>query len=113
MEKTWDVNLGSIERIPAGQGLCYRVEGQRIAVFRTRDGDVRAIENTCPHAKGPLSEGLIGDGKVVCPLHGHSFDLTTGKGSALNESVRTFPVRVENGMLFIEYHSTPVEPAGV
>lgn len=109
MEKSWRVHLGSVEKIPLGQGLCYRVEGERIAVFRTRDGAVRAIENTCPHAKGPLSEGLIGNGKVVCPLHGHQFDLKTGQGSALNESVRTFPAWVEAGTLFIEYRPASVE----
>ncbi len=109
MEKSWRVSLGPIEKVPLGQGICYRVEDEGVAVFRARDGMVTAIENRCPHAGGPLSEGIIGNGKVVCPLHGHQFDLKTGAGSAQNESVRTFPAWVEKGILFIEYRPISVE----
>ncbi len=109
MEKTWKVKLGPVDVVPMGQGLCFQVEGEGIAVFRSRDGEVKAIENRCPHAKGPLSEGIIGNGKVVCPLHGHKFDLETGQGSEKTESVRTFPAWVENNTLFIEYRPLSVE----
>ncbi len=109
MEKSWRINLGPIEKVPLGQGLCYQVEEEGIAVFRSRDGLVTAIENRCPHSNGPLSEGIIGNGEVVCPLHGHKFDLKTGMGSAPNETVRTFPAWVEEGTLFIEYHPALVE----
>ncbi len=103
MNKIIRINLGPVEGIPMGQGHCFRIEGEDIAVFRGRDGSISAIENTCPHLKGPLAEGIIGDGKVVCPLHGHRFDLKTGKGSETPECVRTFEASLENGTIFIAY----------
>jgi len=79
MRTSYLVNLGNVNDIPLGQGACYIVKGAEIAVFRARDGKVSAIENRCPHRQGPLSEGVVGNGKVVCPLHGHKFDLASGK----------------------------------
>ena len=71
-------NLGSSQLIPPGEGRVYVVEGQSVAVFRTRSGRVYAVQAECPHRGGPLIDGLVGDGKVICPLHSFAFDLTTG-----------------------------------
>jgi nitrite reductase (NADH) small subunit len=71
--------LGPLERIPLGEGRRYRVGSEDVAVFRTRTGDVYAVQADCPHRRGPLADGLIGSGKVVCPLHGFTFDLATGE----------------------------------
>ena len=96
------VNLGVIDQIPAGQGRCFIINGQEIAVFRSRTGKIWAVSNRCPHRQGPLSEGVMGEGKVVCPLHGHKFDLATGQGSEPHECVATYPIRAENGHLILE-----------
>ena len=93
--------LGSVEQISLGQGRCFKIVGHEVAVFRCRDGRLLAVENCCPHRGGPLAEGIVGDGKVVCPLHGHKFDLTTGNGSEPRECVKTFKVWEENGHLKI------------
>jgi nitrite reductase (NADH) small subunit len=90
------INLGSIEKIPLGQGRSYIVDGQEIAVFRQRDGKLFATQNRCPHRNGPLSEGIVGANKVVCPLHAHKFDLGDGAGSEPGECVRVYQV-VESG----------------
>jgi nitrite reductase (NADH) small subunit len=87
------INLGSIEKIPVGQGRCYIVGSEEIAVFRQRDGRLFAVQNRCPHRQGPLAEGIMGAGKVICPLHSHKFDLDTGCGSEPHECVKTFSVR--------------------
>ena len=97
------VNLGSIERIALGQGLCFVVGNEEIAVFRTRGGQFFAVANRCPHRQGPLAEGVIGDSKVVCPLHGHKFDLTTGKGSEAHECVKSYRVWQDNNQIILEY----------
>ncbi|HXX93004.1 MAG TPA: nitrite reductase (NAD(P)H) small subunit [Planctomycetota bacterium] len=101
------VNLGSIEKIPPGQGFCFIVGGEEISVFRQRDGRLFATENRCPHRQGPLSEGLIGAGKVICPLHAHKFDLTTGQGPAPAECLRVFPVRESQGEIFLTVEARP------
>lgn len=96
-----DVKLGSIEKIPKGQGFCFIVGGEEIAVFRQRDGRLYASQNRCPHRQGPLSDGVIGAGKVICPLHAHKFDLCTGQGAEPNECVRTYPVHQVNGEIVL------------
>jgi nitrite reductase (NADH) small subunit len=94
--------LGNVETIPLGQGRCYVVGGQEIAVFRQRDGKVFATQNLCPHRQGPLSEGLVGNGKVICPLHAHHFDLETGAGGESSECVRTFAVEQADGKIALQ-----------
>ena len=95
------VNLGSLEKVPRGQGFCFLVSGQEIAVFRQRDGRLFATQNRCPHRQGPLSEGLIGSGKVLCPLHAHRFDLSSGEGPDPKECLRVYPVREVKGEIWI------------
>ena len=72
-------DLGSIDRIPPGEGQTFLVAGREIAVFRARGADaVRATQARCPHKAGLLADGIVGDGKVICPLHSYKFDLATG-----------------------------------
>ncbi|WP_018500846.1 Rieske (2Fe-2S) protein [Parafrankia discariae] len=64
--------------IPAGEGRAVVVGDEQVAVFRLRDGTLRALSAACPHRGGPLADGLIDDNVVVCPLHGLTYDLRTG-----------------------------------
>jgi nitrite reductase (NADH) small subunit len=73
------INLGSIESIPVGEGREYEVDGKSIAVFRARDARIYAVQTLCPHREGPLTDGIIGAGIVICPLHSYKFDLATGQ----------------------------------
>ena len=50
--------------IPPGQGVSFRLGTVEMAVFLSREGRFFAIENRCPHRQGPLSEGIVGGGKV-------------------------------------------------
>jgi nitrite reductase (NADH) small subunit len=95
------INLGSAAAIPMGQGRCYIVNGQEIAVFRQRDGRLFAAENRCPHRQGPLSEGIVGDGRVICPLHAHQFNLKTGTGSEAHECLSVYAVEEAEGKLML------------
>ena len=71
-------DLGPLDRIPLGEGRTFRVGERDVAVFRTRAG-VFATDAVCPHRTGRLADGLVGDGKVICPLHGFKFALATGQ----------------------------------
>jgi nitrite reductase (NADH) small subunit len=71
-------NLGQIVMIPEGEGRVYEIGRLAIAVFRTKEGKLYATQALCPHREGPLVDGIIGAGKVVCPLHSFKFDLETG-----------------------------------
>ena len=95
------VPLGPVEAIPLGQGRTYVVDGRAIAVFRQRDGQLFATQNACPHRGGPLADGIIGAGKVICPIHARQFDLTTGASVEGDYAVQTYPVRIEWGEIIL------------
>jgi nitrite reductase (NADH) small subunit len=89
-------DLGSIDRIPPGEGQTFVVAGREIAVFRVRGADeVHATQARCPHKAGLLADGILGDGKVICPLHSYKFDLATGTplGNACH-SLKTYRTEV-------------------
>jgi nitrite reductase (NADH) small subunit len=88
-------NLGSVALIPLGEGRMFAAGDVTIAVFRTRDGQVYATEPWCPHRGGPLADGIVATDRVLCPLHGYAFKLTTG--CAIRHecgSIETYPIRV-------------------
>lgn len=71
-------------------------------MFRTGDDHVFAIDDHCPHKGGPLSQGIVHGAAVTCPLHNWVISLETGKAQGADEGcVRTIPVKVEDGMLYI------------
>lgn len=87
--------------IPRGEARCFAVGRLRIAVFRQRDDTFFALENACPHQGGPLADGVIGAGMVVCPLHAHRFRLADGSGTDTKFRARSFPLEVRDGLLFL------------
>ncbi len=105
MAKTLDrvrpIDVGEINAIPMGQGRCYIVGTEEIALFRQRDGRLFAAQNRCPHRSGPLAEGLLGGNHVICPLHAHKFNLDTGKGTEPNECLRVYTVREVEGKILL------------
>jgi nitrite reductase (NADH) small subunit len=94
------MRLGRAEDIPMLEGRSVEVDGRRIAVFRTPDG-FRAIDNACPHAGGPLSDGIVADRCVTCPLHGLRFDLDSGASTDGSARVRTYSVVERDGELWL------------
>ena len=70
------------------------------------DGEYYAIEDRCSHDDGPLAEGDFdcAEGVAICPRHGANIDIRTGRALTLPavEPVRTFPVRVDDGMIKVK-----------
>jgi nitrite reductase (NADH) small subunit len=100
------VKLGPVDKVPPGQGLCFVVGEEQIAVFRQRDGKLFATQNLCPHKQGPLSEGLVGSGQVICPFHSHKFDLCTGQGPD-QEKLKVYAVKEKDGQLVLTLEPQP------
>lgn len=98
---TDQIDLGPLDFIPLGEGRTYTFGGKTIAVFRQRDRRLFATDNACPHKAGPLADGLVGSGKVICPLHMWKIDLETGQCLGEDGTVRTYPVRAANGRILI------------
>lgn len=63
--------------LPADRGLRVEIEGNAIALFRVGEA-VYAMEDVCPHAGIPLSDGVLEDCVVTCWAHGWPFDVRTG-----------------------------------
>ena len=101
------IEVGPLDLITPGHGRCIIVGDLQIAVFRSRDGRVFALDNVCPHRAGPRSEGIIGADlgsqleAVVCPFHSYKFSLHDGRGLDTEMHVRSYPAEVRDGRIFI------------
>lgn len=96
-----EYRLGPVGQIPLGEGRAFEVAGEQVAVFRKRDGVVRAVSAVCPHKGGPIADGQIDARVVLCPLHMNAFDLDTGCSTTGAAPLRSFPVRVEGEELLL------------
>ena len=96
------------EDVPENGGVCVKYKEEQIALFYfTRKNEWYATQNECPHRKQmALSRGMIGaqgdEPKIACPFHKKTFSLATGKCLSGDEcSIKTYAVKVEEGMVFI------------
>lgn len=102
MEPEW-LDIGPVTQLPALGARTLPVRGGvEIAIFRTAHGSVHALVNRCPHKHGPLSQGIVHDTSVTCPLHNWRISLLTGQ--ALGEDkgcVPVIPVKIDSGRILI------------
>jgi len=78
-----------------------------IALFNL-DGQIHALDNTCPHAGGPLGEGTIEGEHITCPWHGWKFHIPTGvcqKNPTPSLNVVSYDVQVVDGIIQISLPS--------
>ena len=74
-----------------------------IAVFRTDDDEVFALEDRCPHKGGPLSQGIVHGKKVTCPMHNWNIELDSGCAVAPDQGcAREFPVKLEGSRVWVD-----------
>jgi nitrite reductase/ring-hydroxylating ferredoxin subunit len=97
------VKVANTTDLSPGKAAAFDVGGERIAVFNV-DGTYYAIDDTCPHAGGPLSEGVVAQCKVTCPWHEADFDLKTGAvlSPPAFEGVKSYKVVVEGNEVKVE-----------
>lgn len=96
--------VGKASEFAEGQGRTVIVGGgKELAVFLYK-GDFFVLDNVCPHRGGPLGEGHLEDGEVVCPWHAWAFEVGSGRCRVLpgEADVATFPVKVEDGDVFAD-----------
>lgn len=97
------IDIAALDDIPRQGARVVKTPMGCVAVFRTADDQVFALEDRCPHKGGPLSEGIVHGTSVTCPLHGWVFDMTTGMAQGADEgSVRTFAARAEAGRVLLD-----------
>lgn len=103
-------NLGPVDQIPFGEGRAFGVDGEQVAVFRLRDGTLRALSAVCPHRGGPIADGTIDSQVVLCPLHQHAFSLDTGCSSTGAEPLGTYAVEIDREQnIILQSSQIPVD----
>ena len=106
------IAIGALTDIPQRGARCIETPEGKVAVFRTGDDCVFAIDDHCPHKGGPLSQGIVHGASVTCPLHNWVISLESGKAQGADEGcVRTIPVKVEDGQLYIALSERTVQAA--
>lgn len=106
------IEIGTLSDIPLRGARCLKTAIGRIAVFRTADDAVFAIDDRCPHKGGPLSQGIVHGAQVTCPLHNWVFSLETGSAQGADEgAVRTFALKREGEKLLIDASMIMAEAA--
>jgi NAD(P)H-dependent nitrite reductase small subunit len=87
------IKVAEVSALSPGQGCAVVAADRRLALFND-SGKFYAIDDTCPHEGGSLSEGLLHEGRVICPLHSWVFELATGRCPRdSHEPVNTYPTR--------------------
>ena len=97
------VAAGRLDALPLNRPVLREVAGRRLALVRTGD-TVHAVDDACPHAGGPLSEGAVLNGAIVCPYHTWMWDLGSGACVAGRQGTRVsvYPAGVEAGEVWVE-----------
>ncbi|MEM0922027.1 MAG: nitrite reductase small subunit NirD [Pseudomonadota bacterium] len=97
------IDIGALEDIPPRGARVVRTALGCVALFRTAQNEVFAIDDACPHKGGPLSEGIVHGKSVTCPLHNWVISLETGAVQGPDEGqVRSFAVRVAEGRIQLD-----------
>lgn len=96
------IEVGKIEDIPPLGARVVKNGDIDIAVFRNNKDEVFAVNDECPHRKGQLSQGIVHDKSVTCPLHNWKIDLTSGEAMGPDEGCTGhYQVKVEAGMIYL------------
>ena len=87
-----------------GQMRCVEVDGVPVLLAHAKDGNVYAVHNVCTHAYALLSEGRLRGHRLICPLHGASFDIRSGAvlGAPATEPLASYTVRLTNDMIEVQ-----------
>jgi nitrite reductase (NADH) small subunit len=96
------IKIASQSELPANNEVKEMKAGDKTICVANVDGQICAMENTCLHMGGPLGEGVIDGGKVICPWHGWAWDPKTGQGPGPDAKVDVYPVKVEGGEVLVE-----------
>ncbi len=97
------IDIGALEDIRRQGARVVRTPLGCIAIFRTAEDEVFALDDRCPHKGGPLSNGIQHGVSVTCPLHNWVISLETGTAQGADEgAVRTYPVKVEDGRILLD-----------
>ena len=107
MDTAWHRVCAS-EALAEGRAQRYPVDTVDVLVARV-GGALHAVHNLCTHADACLHEGRLRGARLICPLHGASFDIRTGAVLAkpATLALQCFEVREADGAIFVRLPPTP------
>jgi nitrite reductase (NADH) small subunit len=106
------IEIGALNDIPVLGSRVVRTASGNIAVFRTSEDEVFALDDRCPHKGGPLSQGIVHNKRVTCPLHNFVIELRSGMAVAPDEGcTRAHPTKLENGIVWLCVQTAATVPA--
>ncbi|MGI9245760.1 MAG: Rieske (2Fe-2S) protein [Steroidobacteraceae bacterium] len=87
-----------------GTMRCVEVSGEPVLLVRTKEGAVHAVHNICSHAYAKMDEGRLRSHRLICPLHGASFDVRNGSvlGGPATVPLRSYPVRIVDDRIEVQ-----------
>jgi nitrite reductase (NADH) small subunit len=97
------VKVAPFEEIPKLGARVVRTKDIDIGVFRLEDDRIYAVNNSCPHKGGPLSQGIVYGDKIACPLHSWKISLVNGKAEEPDVGeTACFNTKIEDGIVYLE-----------
>jgi 3-phenylpropionate/trans-cinnamate dioxygenase ferredoxin subunit len=105
------VEVAASADIPEKGFRCFRVEDIALVLCRFRD-EVFAVENLCSHALASFDEGRMRGYRLMCPLHGATFDIRDGAvtGAPATRPIKSFPVRLNNDKIEVDISGAEPTP---
>jgi 3-phenylpropionate/trans-cinnamate dioxygenase ferredoxin subunit len=102
-EPRWH-QVGATDDVARDDVLGVNVEETALAIIRTADDRVFAVDAACTHGRASLDEGFVDGNEIECPKHNGRFDVTTGEAvaSPARVALRTYPCRVTNGCIEVQ-----------
>lgn len=98
------IKIGTVSELPAMNEAREFPVGKKTICVANADGEFSAMDNMCRHHGGPLGQGVVLNGKVVCPWHGWEYDAKTGACRFGAEfAVPIYPIRTEGEDVLVEF----------
>ncbi len=111
MSNDW-LDIGTLNDIPKRAARVVKTARGDIAIFRTMDDQVFALDDKCPHKGGPLSQGIVQGESVTCPLHNWVISLRTGEAQGADQGcTRTIAVKLQEGRILLSWPGLAVKAA--
>ncbi|MBI1384371.1 MAG: Rieske 2Fe-2S domain-containing protein [Rhizobiales bacterium] len=98
-EGSWH-KVADLDEIGENECRTVKAGGKLVALARTGDG-YHALDNRCLHVGGPLGQGAIEDGYIVCPWHGREYDLKTGVCPNIDERIAVYAVETRGDGIYV------------
>lgn len=98
-----DEPLADVDDIPEGKSIVIMLsDDSEVALFKIQ-GEIFALDNSCPHKGGPLGEGFVEGFRVSCPWHGWEFDIPTGDCINMpGESAQKIAIKIVGNKIFLD-----------